>query len=737
MTELKNTERELHLFRLRLSVLGLLVFVCFAALLARFVWLQVVHHEHYMTQAEENRIAFVPVVPNRGLIVDRNGVVLASNYSAYTLEITPSKLRLPLEQVIDELARLVTVEAKDRKRFKRLLEESKNFEGVPLRTRLTDEEVARFTAQRFRFPGVEIQARLFRQYPLGETASHVIGFIGRISQGEAKAIEAGEDSRNYKGSEHIGKEGLEKSYEKQLHGITGYEEVEVSAGGRAVRTLSRTPATPGNNLILSIDIKLQQVVEEAFGEWRGALVAIEPSTGDILAYVSRPGYDPNLFVDGIDAQSWNELNTSLDKPMVNRPLSGTYAPGSTFKPFMALAALELGKRTPSQAISDPGFFYLGAHKFRDDVVGGHGTVDMRKSIVVSCNTYYYMLGRDMGIDAIHDFMKPFGFGQATGIDLDNEKTGVLPSQEWKRNRFKKNPSAGKWVGGDTISVANGSGYNSYTPLQIAQAVSILANNGVVMKPHLVKIVEDGATRARTLTVPKESYRIPLKQENIDFIKDAMVGVTSEPGATAYRAFTNAGYTVGGKTGTAQVVAIKANEKYNVNTLAERLRDNALFTAFAPADKPRIAIAMVVENAGFGGAVAAPIARKVLDYYLLGKLPAKDTTKVPKEDAEVFEPVEEPVDEEAAAIASEQKRAADTPATAGGAAAGAVAKPAGAADAAKAPLPLQNPPLIQQPPVMTKAAPRKHAAAVPPGAVPTSQQPALPPPAPPAQPRKKE
>jgi penicillin-binding protein 2 len=731
MTELKNTERELHLFRLRLSVLGLLVFVCFALLLARFVWLQVVHHEHYMTQAEENRIAFVPVVPNRGLIVDRNGVVLASNYSAYTLEITPSKLRLPLEQVIDELARLVTVEAKDRKRFKRLLEESKNFEGVPLRTRLTDEEVARFTAQRFRFPGVEIQARLFRQYPLGETASHVIGFIGRISQGEAKAIEEGKNSRNYKGTEHIGKEGLEKSYEEQLHGITGYEEVEVSAGGRAVRTLSRTPATPGNNLILSIDIKLQQVVEEAFGEWRGALVAIEPSTGDILAYVSRPGYDPNLFVDGIDAQSWNELNTSLDKPMVNRPLSGTYAPGSTFKPFMALAALELGKRTPSQAISDPGFFYLGAHKFRDDVVGGHGTVDMRKSIVVSCNTYYYMLGRDMGIDAIHDFMKPFGFGQATGIDLDNEKTGVLPSQEWKRNRFKKNPSAGKWVGGDTISVANGSGYNSYTPLQIAQAVSILANNGVVMKPHLVKIVEDGATRARTLTVPKESYRIPLKQENIDFIKDAMVGVTSEPGATAYRAFTNAGYTVGGKTGTAQVVAIKANEKYNLNTLAERLRDNALFTAFAPADKPRIAIAMVVENAGFGGAVAAPIARKVLDYYLLGKLPAKDTTKVPKEDAEVFEPVEEPVDEEAAAIASEQKRAADAPA------AGAVAKPAGAADAAKAPLPLQQPPLIQQPPVLPKAAPRKHATAVPPGAVPTTQPPALPPPAPPAQPRKKE
>ncbi|MES2261813.1 MAG: penicillin-binding protein 2 [Pseudomonadota bacterium] len=718
MTELKNTERELHLFRLRLTVLGLLVFTCFALLLARFVWLQVVHHSHYMTQAEENRIALVPVVPNRGLIVDRNGVVLARNYSAYTLEITTSKLRMPLDAVMDELAKLVSVEAKDRKRFKRLLEESKTFEGVPLRTRLTDEEVARFSAQRFRFPGVEIQARLFRQYPLGEVASHVIGFIGRISQSEAKVLEAGDDSRNYKGTEHIGKEGLEKSYEKQLHGVTGYEEVEVSAGGRAVRTLSRTPATPGNNLILSIDIELQKVVEEAFGEWRGALVAIEPATGDILAYVSRPGYDPNLFVDGIDSQSWNELNTSLDKPMVNRPLSGTYAPGSTFKPFMALAALELGKRTPSQSIGDPGFFYLGAHKFRDDVVGGHGTVDMRKSIVVSCNTYYYVLGRDMGIDAIHDFMKPFGFGTPTGIDLDNEKSGVLPSQEWKRNRFKKTPAAQKWVGGDTISVANGSGYNSYTPLQIAHAVANLANNGVVMKPHLVKIVEDGGTRARTLTVPTESYRIPLKQANIDIIKDAMVGVTSEPGGTAYRAFTNAAYTVGGKTGTAQVIAIKANEKYNASTLAERLRDNALFTAFAPADKPRIALAMVVENAGFGGAVAAPIARKVLDYYLLGKRPEKDTTKVPKEDAAAFEPVEDPVDEEAAAIANEQKRPPEAEA----------GKPA----VPKKPLPLENPPLIQKPPPQPKSAAVHRPLPTTPSHAPT---PAVPPAAP--APRKKE
>ena len=640
MTEIKNTEQERHFFRLRLTALGAFVFICFSLLLARFVWLQVIKHSDYAAQAEDNRITVVPVVPNRGLIVDRNGVILARNYSAYTLEITPSKLHDSLDAVIDELATLVEVKVKDRKRFKKLLEESKNFVSVPLRTRLTEAEVARFTAQRFRFPGVEVQARLFRQYPLGETASHVIGYIGRINQAESNAIEAADDGANYSGTDHIGKEGVEKSYEKILHGSTGYEEVEVSAGGRAIRTLSRTAGTPGSNLILSIDIELQKVVEEAFGEWRGALVAIEPSTGDILAYVSRPGFDPNLFVDGIDQQSWDELNTSLDRPLVNRPLSGTYSPGSTFKPFMALAALELGVRTPSQAISDPGFFMLGGHKFRDDLVGGHGTVDMRKSLVVSCDTYYYLLGNDLGIDAIHDFMKPFGFGQLTGIDLEHEKIGVLPSKAWKRGRFKT-AALQKWVGGDTISVSIGQGYDSFTPLQIAHAMANLANDGVVMKPHLVKIVENGMTRARKLTVPTESYRIPLKQANINFIKNALVGVTTEAGGTGAKVFANAGYIVGGKTGTAQVIAIKKNEKYDAKLIAERLRDNALFMAFAPADKPRIALAIVVENAGFGAGVAAPIVKKALDYYLLGKRPGqKEITKVPKEDAETLRPLDD-------------------------------------------------------------------------------------------------
>ncbi|WP_426105339.1 penicillin-binding protein 2 [Massilia sp. TSP1-1-2] len=626
MTEIKNNDREIHLFRLRVTALFGLVFICFSLLVARVVWLQVVKHSDYAALAEGNRIAIVPIVPNRGLIVDRNGVVLARNFSAYTLEITPSKLRATLDSVIDELATLVVIEPKDRKRFRTLLAESKNFESVPLRTRLTDDEVARFTAQRFRFPGVDVQARLFRQYPMGESAAHVIGFIGRINEREAKALEEGSDGNNYRGTDHIGKEGIEKSYEAQLHGQTGYQKVIKTAGGRAVSTMSRTEATAGNNLVLSIDIELQKILEDAFADFRGALVAIEPSTGDVLAYVSRPGFDPNLFVDGIDSQSWNELNTSLDRPLLNRPLQGTYPPGSTFKPFMALAALELGKRTAGYTLSDPGSFSLGGYRWMDDKAGGHGAVDMYRSIVISCNTYYYMLGNDLGIDAIHDFMEPFGFGRLTGIDLDSERKGVLPSKEWKRTHFAKNKAMQQWQKGDTVNIGIGQGFNSYTILQLAHAVATLANDGVVMKPHLVKMIEDGTTRVRKPTVAAPSFKIALKQANIDIIKHAMVGVTLE--GTGKLAFANAGYSAGGKTGTSQTVGLKRGEKYNAKAMNERFRDNSLYVAFAPADKPRIALALIVENAGFGAAIAAPIARKALDYHLLGKRPGGKGAAVP-------------------------------------------------------------------------------------------------------------
>ncbi len=643
MTEFKNTAHELRLFRMRLLAASVVVLVCFSLLLARFLWLQVVRHDAYAAQAEENRISVVPIVPNRGLILDRNGVVLARNYSAYTLEITPSKIKTNIDDLIDELGSIVEIQQRDRRRFRRLQEESKNFESVPIRTRLTDEEVAKFTAQRYRFPGVEVQARLFRQYPYGKTAAHVIGYIGRISQRDAERIADSDDEANYNGTDYIGKEGLEKSYESQLHGTTGYEEVEISASGRAVRSLSRTPATPGKNLILSIDIELQKVVEEAFGDQKGALVAINPATGDILAYVSQPSYDPNLFVEGIDQQSWDELNKSPDRPLLNRPLSGLYSPGSTYKPFMALAALELGRRRPQDAIRDPGFFVLGNHRFRDDKEGGHGVVDMYRSIAISCDTYYYMLANDMGVNAIHDFMKPFGFGQITGIDLEHEKRGILPSTEWKRTAFRK-PEQKRWIAGDTVSLGIGQGYNSFTPLQLAQATSILANNGVVMKPHLVKIIEDGVSHERTETVPKESYRIPLKQENVDFIKRAMVGVVKE--GTGAAAFRGAPYESGGKTGTAQVVNIAKNQKYDSKKLSRIFHDNGLYIGFAPADAPRIAIAAVVENGGWGAGVAAPLVRKAMDYFMLGKRPNEPIKSVAPEVVSPDTPVEGPTSEDA-------------------------------------------------------------------------------------------
>ncbi|HEX2829909.1 MAG TPA: penicillin-binding protein 2 [Burkholderiales bacterium] len=626
-TEMRDAERELHHFRVRLGIASTFVLVMFALLFARFFYLQVVMHEHYHTLAEANRISILPIVPNRGIIVDRNGVVLATNYSAYTLEITPSKVE-SLEATIDELATLVEIGPRDRRRFKKLLEESKRFESLPIRTRLSDEEIARFAANRYRFPGVDVRARLFRSYPQGELFSHVIGHIGRVNQKDLDKLEAEGRSSNYRGTDYIGKTGLEYSYEDQLHGTTGVEQVEVDSGGRAVRSLSRSSPISGSNLVLKLDAKLQEVVYNAFGDRRGALVAIEPSTGGVLAFVSKPGFDPNLFVDGIDQENWNELNNSPDKPMVNRALAGTYPPGSTFKPFMALAALTYGKRTPGQAISDPGFYTFGGHTFRDDKVGGHGMVDMYKSIVASCDTYYYILANDLTIDGISRFMGTLGFGSRTGIDLAGEAEGVLPSQEWKRKRFKR-PEQKKWYAGETISIGIGQGYNSYTPLQLAAATATLANDGVMFRPHLVNYVEEVHTRQRTPIEPRPLRSLDWKQEHIATIKRAMVGVNKE--GTSARAFAGAQYTSGGKTGTAQVIGLKG-EKYVESRVAERHRDHALFIAYAPAENPKIAVAVIVENSGFGARAAAPIARQVFDYWLLGKdakKPVKDDDDAPQ------------------------------------------------------------------------------------------------------------
>ncbi len=622
MTELKDLERELSRFRGRLLAAAAFVLLCFGLLAARLVWLQVYRHDDLQTQAEANRITIVPIVPNRGLIVDRNGVVLATNYSAYTLEITPSKVEGELEPMIDQLAQVLDIQLRDRRRFKRLLEESKSFESLPIRTKLTDEEVARFMAQRFRFPGVDVRARLFRNYPEGESASHLLGYIGRINTTEKQAMEDwDEDAQaNYKGTDYIGKLGLEQSYERELHGTTGFEEVETSAGGRAVRRLRSHAATPGNTLVLSVDMRLQQLVEKLYGERRGALVAIEPATGEVLSFVSKPTFDPNLFVDGIDVDSWRELNESIDKPLLNRALRGTYPPGSTYKPFMALAALATGKRTPQQAISDPGYFWFGNHKFRDDREGGHGMVDMYRSIVQSCDTYYYILANELGVDVMAQQMAPFGFGQITGIDLEGEMRGILPSTDWKKRAYRK-PEQQRWYAGETISLGIGQGYNSFTILQMAQAISTLAAGGTRHKPHLVKDVVDVVTNQKRPVGAQPLEPVAIKPEHLAVIRQALVGVNIE--GTSATAFRGAAYQAAGKTGTAQVVGIKQNEKYNAAKIAEHLRDHALYVAYAPAENPRIAVALVVENAGFGAQSAAPIVRRVFDYWLQGVYPTDE------------------------------------------------------------------------------------------------------------------
>lgn len=614
---LRDQRAELNVFRARLMVAGALALGAFAVLTGRFVWLQVIQREHYHTLAEANRISVVPVVPNRGIIVDRNGEVLAANYSAYTLEITPGKVG-NVERAIDELAQVMEVSPRDRRRFKRLQEESKNFESLPIRTRLTEEEVARFAVNRYRFPGFEIKARLFRSYPHGDIASHAVGYIGRINEADVRRIEAQGASTNYKGTDHIGKLGIEGAYEKELHGNTGSEQVEIDAGGRAIRALSRSEPQSGNNLLVTLDIKLQRVAEEAFQDYRGALVAIDPKTGDVLALVSRPGFDPNLFVDGIDPHNWDALNNSPDKPLNNRALRGQYPPGSTIKPFMALAALHSGKRTPEYTISDPGHWMLPgvARPFRDWKKGGHGMVNLHRSVVVSCDTYYYGLANDLGVDAIHRFMVPFGFGERTGIDIDGELAGLQPSSEWKWQRFKQ-----KWYAGDTISVGIGQGYWLATPLQLATAVATLANGGTPVRPRLVRAVQDARTQEIRELPIRTGEPLAFKPEHLELVRAAMVDVT-RPGGTAARAGQGAPYLIAGKTGTAQVVGMKAGEKYDEKRVQERHRDHALFIAFAPADDPKIAIALLVENGGHGSSTAAPIAREVFDFHLLGKRPER-------------------------------------------------------------------------------------------------------------------
>jgi penicillin-binding protein 2 len=629
MAELRNYERELAQFHLRIGVAGVVVLIGLGLLAARFIFLQVIQHEHYVSRAEDNRIAILPVAPNRGLIMDRNGIVMARNYSGYTLEIFHRKVK-SLESTIDEVGELVEITPRDRARFRKLLTESRNAESLPIRSRLTDEEVARFAAHRYRYQGrAEIKARLFRQYPFDDVASHALGYMGRINQADQERLEEEGLDANYRGTDFIGKAGVEASYEQELHGTTGFEHVEIDAAGRWIRTLSRTASQPGNNVALTLDLRLQQVAEQALGERRGAVVALDPASGAVLAFVSKPGFDPNSFVDGIDPQSWAELNNSPDRPLYNRVIAGTYPPGSTFKPFMALAALDLGKRTPRSAINDTtGYFFFGDRRYRDSKRGGHGFVDLHKSIVVSSDVYYYMLANEMGIDAIAAYMKHFGLGAKTGIDLYGEVTGVLPSPEWKMKRFRR-PEQQRWYPGETLSIGIGQGYNSYTPIQMAQATATLANGGTVYRPHLVAHIDNPRTGERRSFEPEVVHRVPARRDQIEFVKRAMAGVNKE--GTGARAFAGAEYTSGGKTGTAQVIAMKQNERYDEKKVAERFRDHSWFIAFAPLENPKIALAVIVENGGFGARAAAPIARTMIDYYLLGKVPKGLAVQTPEDE----------------------------------------------------------------------------------------------------------
>ena len=603
---------------LRLLVAFILIIIFFSILLARFFYLQVTQHNEFSGQASSNRITLIPTPPVRGEIIDINGVPLAKNYPVFSLEVIPSRIEGKMEDVIEALKKYVDITPTDLKRFKKYRESYRKFENIPLKLRLTDEEAARLSVHLREFKGVEVNSRTFREYPYGKLTSHFLGYIGRISDKDKEMLEEEGLTALYRGSTHIGKSGLEKYYEHQLHGVPGYQEVEKDAYGNIVRVLKNVPSKMGQTLRLGMDIRMQQEADRILGDRRGALVAINPQDGTVLAFVSKPSFDPNLFIDGIDSDTWKMLNDDWKKPLINRVTQGLYPPGSTFKPFMGMALLESGKITQNTIVPAPGAWSIpgSRHIFRDSVRSGHGSANLSKAIQVSSDTFFYRLGYEMGIDKASPYLAQFGFGQKTGIDLPSEYVGVLPSREWKAKRFAKSsdPTAKEWRAGEMVSVSIGQGYNSYTPLQMAHATASLANNGVVHQPHLVKEVLDFGARKITRINPNPERQIPFKADNFEYVKRAMEKVL-KPGGTAHRIGGGLAYTMGGKTGTAQVVQIKQGGRYNAAALREQHRDHAWFISFAPLEKPEIAIAVILENGGWG-AYAAPLAREMTDFYML-------------------------------------------------------------------------------------------------------------------------
>jgi penicillin-binding protein 2 len=618
---IKDLFREQRIFEIRSLVAAAVVVGLMLVVAGRLFWLQVIHHDHYASLSQGNRVRIEPLPPDRGLLLDRHGRVIAENTPAY--QITLTREQVPdLPGTIARLAGIGLIEADEQDRIERQLRSRPAFEAVPIRLRLTDEEVARFAVHRHELPGVELATRVARHYPYGPVGVHAIGYVGSISEDDLKRI----DRQEYFGTAAIGKIGLERTYEDRLHGLGGFREVLVNAKGRSVATLggvvpdlrSRAPRA-GEDLELALDIELTRVAEEALGTYRGAVVALDPWNGDVLALASTPTYDPNLFARGISSADYRALTGDPDQPLYNRALRGTYPPGSTIKPLMALAGLETRLIRPEDRIFCPGAFSLpgSRHRFRDWKREGHGTVDMRDAVATSCDVYFYRLANTMGIQRIHDFMAKIGFGSATGIDVEGERPGIMPSPAWKKQSFRQR-EAQVWFPGETVIVGIGQGYWTATPLQLAHATAVLATRGPHFAPRLVRGLRDPGTGESTPVPPRPLPSVQLDNPaNWEVIVDAMVAVTSGPRGTATRAARGAGYTIAGKTGTAQVFSLGQNEKYNEKEIAERLRDHALFVAFAPAEEPKIVVAVVVENGGSGSGTAAPIARTVFDAYLSG------------------------------------------------------------------------------------------------------------------------
>jgi len=609
---LKDHLRETRLFVVRAAVTGALMVLLMAGLAVRLGYLQVSLYDHYRTLSSENRVKLVPLPPTRGLIYDRNGVLLADNYPTYSLEITPDQVR-DLDRTLEDLKLVVPITDEDLQRFHRARRQQRRFDSIPIRVKLDDEEVARFAVVRHRFPGVDIQARLLRRYPEGDRAVHVLGYVGRINQQEQEQI----DAASYAGSTHIGKLGIERNYEAELHGEVGLQQVEVNALGRVIRVLETRAPEPGKNLRLHLDMGLQEAALEALGDETGAAVAIDPKTGGVLALVSKPGYDPNPFVEGISGALYKQLRDDPEKPLYNRALRGLYPPGSTIKPFVALAGLELGAVSAGQNKFCPGFYQLPgqSHRYRDWKKGGHGVVDLNKAIVESCDVYFYDLAHDLGIDRLQKFLSGFSFGRKTGIDLTEELGGLLPSREWKE-RARRQP----WYPGETVITGIGQGYLLTTPLQLASAAATLANGGRYVAPRVAAAIEapDGS-----LSVPAPQpppVQLPVRSRaSWEDVTQGMLDVVEGQRGTARRIRTDA-YRIAGKTGTAQVFTVGQAEEYDEDKIDKKLRDHALFIAFAPVEDPRIAVAVLIEHGGHGGSVAAPIARRIMDVYLMGEQP---------------------------------------------------------------------------------------------------------------------